>query len=535
MLHSRLMKMALSIALPVCCFTAPAVETPTGDWSTYLGPNGNLAAPFNQPMVSKWADAKLAWASDQQIPNGQAGDGRARVNQPYYMSGGYASPVLADGRVYLQYYVPAGPVDDFRMKRIGGETWQDKVRVEADDVIHCFDAKTGKTLWRTVYEKTSLNMQSFIKGGPSLTCCVGDGKVFAHVNGSQVFAMDAVTGKKLWAYKTPRYEFQERFRMEARKHKRMVSFNRDFKSSPTYVDGIVLFNDHLGFKVGTPSGGKVWNYGTPSNLIALDAKTGKEIWRIPGALNNSAHAVIWTHKGKQYILANGQKDSGVRCIEPRTGKVRWEQPVQDPTTVAVDGEYMVSLEMAGPRNRYYVGFRITASSVKKIWERKDLLRGVFSWPAAFEGRIYAESCPRKEILCIDMATGKLLSRAPAIRERHFGYFPRVMGNRVICGGGDTNELHLYGIRGDQIELLDDASIQNAWGYEMPIMPALADGRAYLRTHDRLICIDLRKGAKGTPLMDSPHIKPPPASAMKKPSVPKLGADAGIEGLGMGGD
>ena len=93
----------------------------------------------------------------------------------------------------------------------------------------------------------------------------------------------------------------------------------------------------------------------------------------------------------------------------------------------------------------------------------------------------------------------MAGEAPADKESHFGYFPRVMGSRVVCGGGDTDQLHLYVAGPIGFRRLDDARIPNAWGYEMPMMPALADGWVYLRTHNRLVCIDLRVGHTVTPL------------------------------------
>jgi len=507
-----------------------------GDWPDYLGPNANhSAAVFAGPMVELFADARLVWTSEP-IPNGMAGDGRnAGRDGEHFISGGYASPILAepDGkalRVYLQYYVPSGIADESLIKR-NGEQFRAKFLVEADDVIHCFDAATGRTVWRKVFPRTALNMQAFTKGGPSLTCCVGGGRLFFHSNGGRVFALNAATGEKLWETKTARHDFQEKIRAYCLTNKGMVAFNRDFKTSPTVSGGAVIFNDHRYHK--TMEGGS-WHmyYEQPSNLVALDAAGGRELWRIAGGASNNSNPVRWISGGRELVIAGGQ-DGKVRCVEPRTGKTLWELPAGGGRTPCVAGQYM--LLRVGDSPGQHVCYRIDEKGAKELWKLPGSYGcPIFSVPAAAGGYAYAETSPRGQLICVELATGKVVATAPAAKEGHFGYFPRLMGGRIICAGADSDQLHMYTSDPADFRLLDDAKIPNAWGYEMPILPALADGRMYLRTHDRLVCIDLRADAKeGKPLGQTtlllgseqpkrpakPPPKPPPAPGMGEPSNP----------------
>ncbi len=480
------------------------------DWPTYLGPNGSgSAAPVTDAMVEKFAEAKLVWQSDVQIPNGMAGDGRNPGRDGVcFISGGYASPVLSDGKVYVQYYVPSGEPSKSMVGKVG-EKFADKFRVEADDVVHCFDAATGKTAWRTVFPKTSMNMQAFTKGGPSLTCCIANGRVYAHVNGGLVLALDAKNGEKLWEFKTDRFAFQEKIRAVARQKQEIALYNRDYKTSPTVVDGVVVFNDHRKHKTCEPGTGDNWvcHYEPPSNLVALDGATGKELWRLPIA-SNGGQPVPWLCGSKWFVIVPCE-DKQVRCLEPRTGKELWAVQTADGLTPVVDGEFMVCGGATEPKKRFHVGYRITEAGAEKLWELTSHGRPGLAWPAAANGHMYVESNPRGKLICVELATGTVVGEAPAAKEKHFGYFPRVMGSRVVCGGADTDQLHLYTSDPKDFRLLDDAPIPNAWGYEMPMMPALADGRIYFRTHDRLVCVDLRKDAKdGTPLV--------PADLAQKP-------------------
>jgi outer membrane protein assembly factor BamB len=444
-------------------------------------------------LVERFAAAKLVWRSDVPIPNGMAGDGRNPDRDgPAFISGGYASPIVAGNRVYLQYYVPSGEPSKILVGRVG-ERFADKFRVEADDVIHCFDGATGKTAWKKVFPKTSLNMQAFTKGGPSLTGCVADGKLYAHFNGGWIHCLDAATGDKLWEFKTDRFEFQEKLRAEARQKQEIALFNRDFKTSPAVVAGVVVFNDHRYHKTCAPGTGDNWvmHYDQPSNLVALDGETGQELWRKPIA-SNGGQPVPWQGR----VIVAGC-DGQAHCLDARTGEQLWQVPDADGLTPAVEGGFMVvgGGEIGdGKKDGFHVGYRISETGAEKIWELKSHGRPGLAWPAAADGHLFVESSPRGKLICVALATGQVVGEAPAAKEGHFGYFPRVMGSRIICGGADTDQLHLYTSDPKDFQLLDDAKIPNAWGYEMPMMPALADGRMYFRTHDRLVCMDLRQDA-----------------------------------------
>ena len=517
------------------------------DWPCYLGPNGNHGAgPFAGAMVERFAAARLAWVSDVPIPDGMAGDGRGPLAGRFGVSGGYASPVVAGGRVYVQYYVPAGEVAGESHVTKFGEPMRPKFLVEADDVIHCFDAATGKTAWRAVLPRTAMNFQGFTKGGPSLTCCVAGGRVYLHSSGGRVICLRADTGAKLWEAKTARHAYQEKLRAWAKARRAIPAYNRDFKTSPAVIGGVVVFNDHRYHKTMADKGWEMF-YDAPSNLVALDGETGKELWRVAGGLSNGANPVRWVCEGKEYLIAKGWPDVGVQCIEPRSGKVLWritggpdgKYLFSGSRTPCVAGPYLVTA--AGPpRGQHHVCYRIDLKGATKLWQLPSQYGCPgLSMPAAQNGYLYTETSPRGQLLCVELATGKVVGTAPANRESHFGYFPRVMGSRLVCGGGDTDQLHLYDADPANFRLLDDAKIANAWGYETPILPALAAGRLFLRTHDRLVCIDLRAEAAGGKLLGETDVLRP-AEAGKRPPKPPAAkpAPAGAKtpsGLGDGDD
>ena len=61
---------------------------------------------------------------------------------------GYASPIVADGMVYVIHYQPSGKVmAEGLPKRFTESLPAESLTIEADDVIVAIDAETGKTRW----------------------------------------------------------------------------------------------------------------------------------------------------------------------------------------------------------------------------------------------------------------------------------------------------------------------------------------------------------------------------------------------------
>jgi len=127
--------------------------------------------------------------------------------------------------------------------------------VTGNDDVFALNAKTGEILWE---RKSGIDQKI------TTVCCgwlnrglaMGEGMVFLGQLDTNVVALDIKTGKEVW--KTPIEQWQNGY---------VVT------SAPLYYDGIV----YSGI-----SGGE---FGTRGRLTALDAKTGKILWRaftLPG-------------------------------------------------------------------------------------------------------------------------------------------------------------------------------------------------------------------------------------------------------------
>jgi outer membrane protein assembly factor BamB len=191
---------ALSLGLMVVDL-ATAGESAGSGWPCWRGPLGGGVAPDpGFTLVEDLGKATLVWTSADQVPYGYETSGG--------WQGGYSSPIVADGRVFLGYVRPHGrEVFDMTAEDIrdlgGKKTQRHSMTVNSpwriqhgDDVIHSFDAVTGKTLWRYVDERGLMNTCD--NDGGHFTPCVSGGKVCMYGSTGRFYCVDAVTGKLVW-------------------------------------------------------------------------------------------------------------------------------------------------------------------------------------------------------------------------------------------------------------------------------------------------------------------------------------------------
>jgi alcohol dehydrogenase (cytochrome c) len=126
---------------------------------------------------------------------------------------------------------------------------------------------------------------------------VNDGTMFVTTPANQVLALDARTGAVRWRYQRPRPP-----------------------------DGFILHDTNRGVAL---YGDKVFFAAGEAVLVALDAKTGREVWSVSVADNTSAYYLTLAPlvaKGLVMVGASGG-EFGVRgfvaAFDPDTGKERW--------------------------------------------------------------------------------------------------------------------------------------------------------------------------------------------------------------------
>ncbi|MFP4044578.1 MAG: PQQ-binding-like beta-propeller repeat protein, partial [Rhodosalinus sp.] len=167
-------------------------------WPQLHGPfcNGTTIDGGYQ-LISKISDMRKVWESEAYVP----------PSSHHGIRPGFASPVVANGRVYVYFTWPSGlstnpaEVSKEQAKALdtGRRDRTDRSDKPGDDHVLCIDALTGKTIWHRVFEGQGDTLLGSGKGGGHGTMCVKDGRAYAFGMAGWIYCLDAVSGETLWA------------------------------------------------------------------------------------------------------------------------------------------------------------------------------------------------------------------------------------------------------------------------------------------------------------------------------------------------
>ncbi len=481
-------------------------------WPCWRGPDGSgAAADCGKPMVERLNQARLVWMSEAMVPAGYYEGRRRDLAYDNYTKNqcGFCGPVLADGRLYLHYWEPAGEAVGSKQVAMAEanakeskrsydnfyhqprELWYERFRIAADEIVLCLDAATGRTLWERRFPEAGLNVHNEgsgrnpYKGTKSAAfnqCCVAYGKVLAVGTTGRIFCVDAVTGEPAWtAHVGPYHEAMERKKAELIAAGKLVNMDI-ICSSPTFAGGVFAVPDGRG------------------GLLGFDAASGEHLWGpianvtrgTNGRGGGAQSPVRWRLDAQEFIVC--AKDQRVVCIEPRSGRIVWEITDADvgQGMASVSGN---SLVVGGDRGKRDGGrgmqcWTINPTGVAKRWELAPAYGAhSYSTPVIYDGRVYAR-CDTGEkgrhtyFACVDLATGEVLAETDKTR----------LDNAAPCFAADGRFYCAAFYQGMDTNPSEFSDLSDQFGAS-PSSPCEpyggADGRIFLRGHDAIFCYDLR--------------------------------------------
>lgn len=194
---------------------------------------------------------------------------------------GQSAPVIANGKLYIMGYLGEGP--------------------ELQEGVACFDAETGKMLWKHLFNDFLSDVVYLRYANSSPSIDPETGNVYIQ-NSSGIFAAFTADGKLLW------------------KHSMMEEYGR--MTFPNNRTASPLIDKDLVITRGITA---AWGaYGPPGDrFYAFDKKTGDLVWESsPGALpqdNTFSHPWLSFVGGKR-VLFSACGDSSLICMNARTGE-----------------------------------------------------------------------------------------------------------------------------------------------------------------------------------------------------------------------
>ena len=397
-----------------CVLTIVAACALAEDWPQFLGPARN-GVYSGKDLAAKWG------------PAGVAIEWKKEVGQ------GFSSPVVAQGRLILFHRIGDKEVVEALDAATGRPIWsfdyptryRDDFGFDegpraaptiaagrvytfgAEGVAQCLDFATGKKIW-TVDTQANFHPRKGFFGAAGSPLVDGD-RVLMNIGGAGagLVALDAATGKTLWtatnheaSYSSPvvatiqgarhalfftraglvdvdpangkvRYEFPWRARMQA-------SVNA---ATPLVVDDLVFLSA---------------SYGTGAVLLQVGPKGLKQIWASDDALTN--HYATSVYKDGYLYGFHGRQEEGpsLRCVEFKTGKVRWSVDSFRAGTVTLAGDRLLILRESGE----LILASASPAAFQPISAAKVLPATVRSYPAIANGRMYIRN--EKTLECLDL-------------------------------------------------------------------------------------------------------------------------------------
>lgn len=436
------------------------------DYPCWRGQYGNgSAADAGHKLVETLHEARLAWRSSEKILDAWLWS--KSINPG--VSGGFSSPILADGKVYVFYFQPGGKFFAPKREDPNKKKTYEPGLIDADDVMLCLDAQTGIKLWRAVFKDKGLNFNG--GAGPHMTPCAAGGSVYGIGSAGRIYCLDAASGELRWESSVgPEADRMETMREQCHKDLVLATLSLDFCSAPVVANGVLVCNDNR------------------EGLIGLDAESGKQLWGpVPNCIRKTSAPLVWRHEDKNYIVSAFNR---AVCLEPKTGKLIWEigEDVANQGTPAICENYMVT--GVGVKGSGVTCFKISPSGAQKHWSLPPQYACHVTSPVIYKGHVYCFAGGGMAI-CVDLESGKIVGAASFYSVRSCSSFVAAEGR--IVRPHLYNKLLLYDADPEKFRQL--GAIWTAPSYGENTTPAIADGRLVFRGKDCVYCYDLRRRAE----------------------------------------
>jgi outer membrane protein assembly factor BamB len=414
------------------------------NWPSWRGP-ATTGASSEARLPESWSDSRnIAWKTK--------------------LAGvGVSSPIVWGGRVFVTSQAGSGA------SKLGPRLGQGAEANPAEKslskggaqgsgvrfLIESLDGVSGARAWTfelaaegdipAVHDKHNLASASPVVDGERVYAIFGSGQVVA-VN---------MAGKLVWT-KNLAKEFAP------------FDINWGPASSPALYRGSVILACY---------------HETASYLIALDARTGSQIWkadRPKGVLSYSTPIVVPGPQGDELIV---NSSAGVEGLDPSTGAALWhfDEPNKMAIPIAMQHQGVIYLSRgyrSGPYMAIRPGGRGDISKTHVIW-RVPTGAPYVSSLVLYERLLYMAG-DTGIVTCIDAATG-----AQVWRERLGGIYTA----SPVAGDG---KIYLLGESGETVVLkagrTPEVLARNAIDGRVLASPAISGGRLFIRTDDSVVAV-----------------------------------------------
>ena len=306
--------------------------------------------------------------------------------------------------------------------------------------VTCLDLNTGKEIWKQVPYEGNPRIKKHSLNGYASETPVTDGKrLYVYFGMTGVFCYD-LDGKQLWKSDIGAFKTQNGW---------------GTGSSPVvYNDILYIQNDNE----------------ENSFLIAIDAITGKEKWRVSrNEKTNYSTPFVWKNNVREELVTLGKT---ARSYDLKTGDLLWE--------MKIGGEQSIPSPVADV-NRIYLGnaggrevksnlYAIKAGAAGDITPKDSIsLNSSIEWsfpaanlanpsPLLYKGLLYFLGSEGRSFTCLNSADGKLVYKTSIKRLAETWASPWAYNDRICFYDerGDTRTIRA----GEKFELLSENRLKD---------------------------------------------------------------------------
>ncbi|MEW6125971.1 MAG: PQQ-binding-like beta-propeller repeat protein [Acidobacteriota bacterium] len=376
---------------------------------------------------------------------------------------GHSSPIVWGNRIFLTSDTEGEVVPGAKatIHMLGKEEFKHPDWAGADKKhtmrVICVDAVTGKILWQQVaYEGTVFDHRHRRNTYASPTA-VTDGKlVYAYFGSEGIYAYD-FTGRPIWKKSLGG----------------IATLGMGVGTSPVLYENLVIL------QCDEDSGEK-------SFIVALDKKTGKEVWRVKRPVEVSWSTPVLVKTATRLELITNGNEFAI-SYDPKTGKELWriEGVKSNAIHVPLVGDGLVIVSAGYPEKRT-IAIKLGAdgdlTKTSNVLWKYEKGTAYCASPILYKGLVYLIS-DKGILTCVDAQSGKVIyegGRVPV--PASFMASPVAFGDKILITSDDGDTFVVKA--GPQHEIIRTNSV----GEPVFATPALANGKIYIRGEKHLYCI-----------------------------------------------
>ncbi|WP_425397241.1 PQQ-binding-like beta-propeller repeat protein [Aeoliella sp.] len=337
--------------------------------------------------------------------------------------------------------------------------WDDQLFITSGDqetgdvYFESYNVATGDRLWRNTGKASALGMHTLNAFASTTPTVDGERVYFTYYNpGNVTLVAYTLDGQEVWSQDLGDFTGEH-----------------GFSISPIVVDGMLYLQNEDN---------------NSGYLLALDAKTGDEAWRVERRAHRHAYstpATMTMPDGTLAIVFTSQA-SGITAVDAKSGEKLWQfedvLPDRTVNSPIVAGDIVVAGCGSGTNGKQLIAYQMTTDGPQELYR---LNRNVPNVPTGIvvDDLLFLIH-ERGTMSCLELATSEKVW-TKRLGGRYY-CSPILLGDRLLCISMEGEAIMLSA--GREFKELGRTDL----GEGTQATPAVADGRLFIRTASKLYCL-----------------------------------------------